>query len=136
MSASDEIHLQIEPGGSLDIGCPHTDAERSTYFSMAFGLSLLLGGAVVKVAHWLPALHLYVQAAPDMVRVQTVPVASVWPDLAMAMQQWMACQSDDGVFHFEGPWGACSLAAAVYQWPKGSVDFTLNCLWPAAVIPA
>jgi hypothetical protein len=60
---------------------------------------------VVQLAHWLPGLHLYVQAAPEMVRSQTLNQSSFWPAVDAVLQRWISQPASADTLTLRSEWG-------------------------------
>ena len=126
----DTLILDIEPGGDLRCVAPRTIEDRSTMFAAVVGISLLLGCDLVMARHWLPGVHLFVQAAEDLPVNAPIPhLGTEWQRLQPVAMAWL----DGGgppVLHLHSAYGHCSLASDRVPPHVENVAFTLDLRWP------
>jgi hypothetical protein len=134
MLSTDTLRLDIEAGGHLKLVPPVTDEERCRVFSMALGASMLFGAGVVKLAHWLPGLHLYVQVARETVRRQTLSETSFWPAVDAVLQRWIAQPASADTLTLRSEWGQFVIVSEGAHWSGCEVVFTMSCVWPGALV--
>lgn len=125
----DTIVLDIVPGGELKCVVPRTAEDRSTMFAAAVGISMLLGCDLVMVRHWLPGVHLFVQAARDLPVNARIPhLCTEWLRLQPAAMAWL-----DGngplVMQLSTAYGLCHLASDCAALRFDEVVYTLSLQW-------
>ena len=121
--------LDIVPGGELKCVVPRTAEDRSAMFAAVVGVSMLRGCDLVMVRHWLPGVHLFVQAAHDLpVNAPTPHLCTEWLRLQSAVMAWL---DGDGPLVVQLPtaYGLCHLASDRTPLRFDEVAYTFSLQW-------
>lgn len=139
--AYEELRLSVVHGGTL-VCAPAADAaQRASLCSMAWGLSMALGGDCVRVHDYLPGLHLDIQALRPP---EPLPPGPHPHPVRQTMLHWNRMEHRLwNALHDTWPAEAieetdtevrCVIGnAAVRRVNGASVAFTLRCLWPGVL---
>jgi len=124
--------LDIAHGGSVRCAVPRTAEDRSTMFAAAIGASLLLGCKLVLARHWLPGIHLFVQAVDDLPANAPIPhLCTEWLRLQPDVVAWLdqADDSDHLAVCLPTTLGSCHLARDHASLRFDEVAFTFDLQW-------
>ena len=128
------IELDIVPGGRVRCSPPRTTSERAQMFTTVVGVSLLLRCDRVLARHWLPGMHLVVQAAHHLHRPGRTLIEGVgaeWERLEADVVAWLD-QADDGdhpIVRLPTTFGSCHLARGHADLRFDEVAFTFDLQW-------
>lgn len=140
-SITEDLQLTVVRGGRLTCA-PATDArERAQLCTVAWGISLVLGGDAVRVQNHLPGLHLDIRVSHLL---HTLP----WdPTSAPVHAENIACAHVEQLLNDMLEWPTRRQRARLADWTLACtihaedapddatqpIAFTLQCLWPGVL---
>jgi hypothetical protein len=130
----DTIELDIVAGGRVRCSAPRTTSEWAQIFTTVVSVSLLLRCDLVLARHWLPGMHLFVEAGHHLHRPGRTLIEGVgmeWQRLEPDVVAWLdqADDSDHLVVSLPTTFGGCHLARDRADLCFDQVAFSFDLQW-------
>jgi hypothetical protein len=131
----DQVTIRVTHGGGVRCVAPRCTDDRSLIFSLMVSASLHLQCESVLARHWLPGMHLMVQAFLPLQRPADVTMQDLaweWPRMERSGFSWLD-RSDEkhpAIVYLPSAFGSCCLVRARSMPQHPAPAFTFDIRWP------